>query len=258
MDKVPFFLGHHKSGTRYIGKIMETFCQNVGMPYLPINNPKWFGFDLSARIPLVPTPFVNYMNADYEYIRAFPAYRAFHVIRDPRDLGISAYFSHRYSHSTDWWPELVAHRARLETLSFECGLLEDLSFTDALPTDGFPITVFSAMDQWNYDDPDIMELKFEQLIAKPLETLISAFAHVGLLDSDKTNRLPILTEIVEDNRFEKLSGGRAIGEENERHHYRGGQPNEWRRRLGEVHKNWFRQNYPRLLIRTGYETNEAW
>lgn len=258
MAKIPFFLGHHKSGTRYIGNIMEAFCRNVGMPYIPINNPKWFGFDLSARIPVVPTPFVNYMNADYKYIRAFPGFRAFHVIRDPRDLAISAYYSHRYSHSTQWWPELVAHRRRLETLSFEDGLLDDLAFTDALPTDGFPITVFPAMDRWNYDDPDIMEVKFEQLIAKPLETLTRAFAYVGLLDSDRIERLRVLKEAVEDNRFEKLSGGRTIGEENERHHYRGGRSGESRWRFGDVHKDWFRQNYPRLLVRTGYESDQAW
>ena len=255
---IPFFFGHHKSGTRYIGRIMERFCEYIDVQYAPINNPKWFGFDLGAALPQGCACFVNYMNADYRYVEPLDGFRGFHLVRDPRDLALSAYFSHLHSHSADWWPELVEHRKKLRALDFTQGVLADLEFTDSLTTDGFPIAVFPSMDQWNYDDPRIMEIKFEDLIAAPQAILTSAFDHLGLLDADRQSRLAILADCIADNAFERLSGGRLRGQTDDRHHYRAGTPGEWRGRLEEPHLRWFEDRHPDLLVRLGYEVTNDW
>jgi len=249
---IPFVLGHHKGGTRYVGRIVERLAGAWGLAYRTLNNPKWFGFDVRAALKDAERPFVNYMNADYAYLERAGPYRGVHIVRDPRDIALSAYFSHLYSHSTDWWPELVAHRRRLEALAFSDGLLLDLEFTERLVTDGFPITVFPAMERWNYHDPDILELRFESIIASPFVELSAALEHLGLLDEDRDRRLQDLHEAIEQNSFAILSGGRRIGEVDDRHHYRSGTPGEWRSRLEPSHIEWFRRYAP-LLRRLGYE-----
>ena len=54
-------------------------------------------------------------------------WKAVHFVRDPRDLLVSAYWSHRYSHALNI-EGLVEHRARLETATIEEGLLLDLDY----------------------------------------------------------------------------------------------------------------------------------
>jgi hypothetical protein len=229
------------------------------MSYVALNNPKWFGFDIAAALPKNKPPlFVNYMNADYRYLAAVDDFVGIHVVRDPRDIGLSAYFSHLYSHSTDWWPELADHRQRLEGLNFTDGLLADLAFTETLVTDGFPITVFPAMDQWNYHDPRIMEIKFETLVTSPLEVLSDAFGHLGLLSQDREPRLEILRELVEANAFEKLSGGRRVGRKDNQHHYRSGLAGEWRQHFEPPHRAWFKERYQGLLTQLSYESDSDW
>lgn len=249
MDGLGFFLGHHKSGTRYIGLIFEEYCDQVGIDFHEINNPKWFGYDIEKKLPDSRPICAKYMNANYRYVENIENLRAFHVIRDPRDLAVSAYFSHLHSHSTQSWPELAEHRDKLRALDFDDGLLADMDFTDQLMTDGFPIAVFAAMDQWNYDDPRILELRFEDFVLDPLGYFARAFAFIGLIDPADKAHNERLERLVQDYSFKRMSGGRERGEADDQHHYRHGVPGEWRTRLKPVHLRWFEERYPALLAR---------
>lgn len=254
----PFFLGHHKGGTRFIGGILESFAAHAGIEYVTLNNPKWFGYSIRNALQGRSSCVVNYMNADHRFLDEFNDYRGFHVVRDPRDIGVSAYYSHLYSHGLEWWPELAPHRARLESLSFSAGLLCDLEFTDLLMTDGYPVGVFCAMDRWCYDDPNILELKFEDIISSPVDQLTAAFAFIGLLNESSQRDRDILRELIDRNRFEMLSGGRQPGEVDDRHHYRSGRPGEWKTNFDESHVQWFKTRYPNLLTQLGYERSNNW
>jgi hypothetical protein len=249
MEGLGFFLGHHKSGTRYIGLIFEEFCEQFDIDFHEINNPKWFGYDIERKLPDHRPICAKYMNAKYRYVETLRDFRGFHVIRDPRDLAVSAYFSHLHSHSTRDWPELVEHREKLRALDFDDGLLADMEFTDQLVTDGFPITVFPAMDQWNYDDPRILEMRFEDVVRDPLAHLTKAFAFIGLFDPASSDHRECLERLVRDYSFKHMSGGREPGQADDRHHYRSGVPGEGRSRLKPVHLRWFEDRYPALLAR---------
>jgi len=74
------------------------------------------------------------------------------VIRDPRDMIVSGYFSHLKSHSEQDWPELTEHRKRLQSLSKEDGLLAELDFSRQFLDD---------LATWSYSDPNILELRFD-------------------------------------------------------------------------------------------------
>jgi hypothetical protein len=259
MQKIHLFLGHHKGGTRYVGNIIQDFGVRTGVCTIPLSNPKWFQFDLRSAIEGLGRPaLINYMNADYAFVRRLTRYRAFHIVRDPRDMAVSAYYSHLYSHSTEWWPELKDHRDRLRKLNFCDGLICDMEFTDTLPTDGYAIGVFNRINSWRFDDPNILELKFEHLISSPLETLYDAFRFVGLLGDEPSERMSALQAAIEANSFERLSGGRQAGQRDDHHHYRSGRPGEWRTAFQSVHVNWFKSRYPGILPRLGYENDVAW
>ena len=116
---------------------------------------EWEGHgSLTALVEEVDADLVAYTNATMDHVADLPFTRAFHVVRDPRDILVSAYFSHLKTHPTDNWPELGAHRAHLSTLSKEEGLFAEMDFSAGQ---------FEDMYTWNYEQPDILELKLEEL-----------------------------------------------------------------------------------------------
>jgi hypothetical protein len=78
------------------------------------------------------------------------------------------------------------------------------------------------------------------------------------LKDNRELRLKVLELAVDENRFERLSNGRTVGQTDERHHYRNGIPGKWRTKFSEIHKIWFKNNHPHLLEKTGYENTSDW
>ncbi|MEQ8994941.1 MAG: hypothetical protein RID53_00360 [Coleofasciculus sp. B1-GNL1-01] len=220
--------------------------------------------------------------ADYAKLKNMENFRAFHLIRDPRDIIVSAYFSHRYSHETTNWQELQEHRQQLNSVSQEEGLLLEMEF-------GVTRCTLEALQNWQYSNAHILELKFEQFIIDPVQTFINIFSFFEVLDkkSAKTKRnfnwlnyynkviysyrllrplkIPLakikpqyLKQIVKKYSFENMTGGRQRGQEDIKNHYRKGVPNDWTNYFTDLHKHYFKENYPNLLLKTGYERDGNW
>ena len=95
------FFGHHKGGSRWLGAILEALARRARLRYACVSNPIWLDFDLASYVCWRDIQILAYINADIRYVDQLPAYRGFHVIRDPRDISVSAYFSHLLSHSAE-------------------------------------------------------------------------------------------------------------------------------------------------------------
>lgn len=186
-----------------------------------------------------------YTNADFEQIRLIDL-RGFHVIRDPRDLIVSAYYSHMYSHDDSMWGRLRAFRPYLRSLSKSDGLLAEMLFCAPF---------LMEMFRWNYEDPRILEIRFESLVRDPAATLTRACAHLGLFErlGEATIR-----NVAGELSFMRLSGGRKPGEEDPYHHYRKGVPGDWRNHFDARHIAEFQRLYGPLLVNLGYERNDRW
>jgi len=245
------FYGHHKAGTRWLGRILEDIGAATGLHYHCVSNPKWFDFDLASYVSRHDIHLLAFTNADIRYVDQLGAHRAFHVIRDPRDIAVSAYFSHLATHGTEYWPELAAHRARLSALDFADGLLLDLEFTSRLTTDGYDLRPFEAMAEWDYARPGTVEATFEALVSDPVRQVTRLLA-----DLRPFAPLDTITAAVGANTFEALSGGRRPGEEDRGNHYRRGTPGDWRHYFRQPHKNFFRTNYPDLIGKLGYRQDD--
>jgi hypothetical protein len=225
--------------------------------------------------------FVSCMTADREQVRELRATRAFHVIRDPRDIIVSAYFSHRHSHPTEGLPHLAAHREELLGLSLDQGLLSEMEFSK---------TELLQIGAWDYDDEAVLELKTEQLTVHPYSGFVKIFEHLGLLaESEPTlaraqariwierlvNRfsrrpglerlrhpIPATGELVlgtvYGQRFDAQAGGRKRGTEDPSSHYRKGVAGDWRNYFKGQHIDAFVEQFGDLLVRLGYEEDLRW
>ncbi len=269
------YFGHHKCGTSWIGEVLQRLCLDLGLSNWGTDNPGPFpatgitGWAEANRIDVV-----TFTNAEASWIPSRPAFRGFHVVRDPRDMCVSAYYSHRNSHPTDGWPELEQVRAHLRRVDPDEGLAFEIEYLH--PT-------FEAMESWDYRHPDILELSFETLIAEPVERWIEILEFLGLAGSvshaeEEGERPPprrhVIGEkvrrrlgfppsgrtlspahvraVVEHHSFAVMSGGRRPGESDPSSHYRIGVAGQWRSWFTPAHAELFRRRYPSLLGALGY------
>lgn len=274
------YYGHHKSASSWVHTIVGHVCDETGMRCSYLANEGMFDGDLRAWVERDRSDFLCYVNADWEHVRHLPEHRGFHIVRDPRDILTSAYFSHLHSHKTDAWPELVDHRKRLEEVTKDEGLILEMDFNS---------DVFAEMDGWNYEQENVLELKMEEFTPDPLNGFLEVFRFLGFLDEShyskkkqarwlvtsaanvlhRHGKLPLqrpatslpaerLLGIVHDNRFDTKAGGRKAGEEQTTSHYRKGVAGDWVNHFGPEHVEAFKERYNPLLLKLGYEREADW
>ena len=199
--------------------------------------------------------FLSYINADIHFVRDLDDFLGFHVIRDPRDIVVSAYFSHLYSHATEGWPALIEHRKKLQKASQEEGLLIEMKFRKG---------EFGALYNWDYLQKNVLEIKMEDIISSPYETMVKALSHLKMVEetssSVATNKIPVdrLLGYIFQNRYSKNANGRKQGEEDVKSHYRKGVAGDWANYFTQEHCRYFEENYSDLLIKLGYEKTSNW
>jgi len=275
------FFGHHKCATMTLNTIVTSVCRRLGLRFRAEFDENQFDGKIRDFIRHNKVEFLAYGNADIAYARGLPAHRGFHIIRDPRDIVVSAYFSHIYSHSTTKWEKLREHRERLRKLPVEEGIAEEIRFRKRS---------FEHMHSWDYCQENVLEIRFEEFIQRNYETLIRVFSFLGLLDEDHyrfSSRLqsayrqiaaqankklrwslpgrftrqittPEILTITWRNSFEAKTRGRSTGDEDIQSHYRKGKSGDWREYFNEDHKKQFKQLYPGLVPQLHYHADDSW
>ena len=253
------FFGHHKCGTTTIQLVLKCVCEALGLRYQSYHSPLQFDGDLPRCIRDDAIDVVAHVNAFYDHVAPIEDLVGFHVVRDPRDLVVSGYFSHLYSHPTEGWPALSAHRKALESVSKSEGILLEIDFESK---------VLNNIRFWNYSDPRIQELRFETMALDPdrfwrglFDALFPRVEEGGQVTYQVLNRdlqLDRLLDCVRSHSFERLAGQRQVGEEDPKHHYRKGLPGDWRNHFGRREAEYFAKHHADLLVTLGYEKDDAW
>jgi hypothetical protein len=172
-----FYFGHHKCASQYIKRVMVQSARLMGWSakvevlsfVLPLDYHlrEPFATRLQQKRQMLAAndyDLICLENADNEAVDIIEAnhnYRGFHVIRDPRDIVVSGYFSHLKTHpvSADGNPWLYEHRRRLQSFpDIEAGLLAELEFC---------VPYFERLRVWNYNNPRVLELRYETLTTQP-------------------------------------------------------------------------------------------
>jgi Sulfotransferase domain len=220
-----WFLSHHKCGTTWFNNILTTLADLNGLSYA-------VAFD-SSNIPRdVDICFIA--NAEYSSLPPIRSGKALHVVRNPMSIVTSAYFSHRNSHETQAWAELLEQRQILQ----DCSQLEGLYLTLAYLERAAGAPLYD-LNRWDYGDPNIMTVQFEDLVSRPNDWLAYIAEHNDAQFSQYPN--PIYFS------FERATGGRKLGEVDPNSHYRSGSPDAWREELPKPIVRYIRTHYRGLL-----------
>jgi hypothetical protein len=162
---------------------------------------------------------------DYDGFASIPkpaSYKAFFVMRDPRDVLVSWYFSSKFSHPL--MGELSRIRRDLQRLSEADGMLYSLDYLDEFG-------LFAAQRSWanaTVRDLKVRLVRYEDLVAeKSAATFEQLLRHCDI-------RVPgdELESILLSYRFEQLSG-RAPGDEDRSAHFRKGVAGDWKNHFND-------------------------
>jgi hypothetical protein len=289
------YFGHHKCASLWILGHLESVSAEIGLKHSVVTDrlaPQSTGLlndsagtfcraDLRRRVTADGVDLVSCLAADRLQAEVLAPSRAFHVIRDPRDIIVSAYFSHRNSHPTAGAPHMQAHRAALRAASPKQGLFLEMEFSR---------TELFQLRDWDYTNPSVLELRTEDLTLQPYEGFLRIFRHLGLLSDTEPvravdqvpvwisrllnrlsrrpwlgrlrRRIPATGEIVlgtvYGRRFEAQTAGRPRGREDVTSHYRKGTAGDWMNHFTVAHAEAFIAHFGDLLVRLGYEGDADW
>lgn len=173
------------------------------------------------------------------------SYRAFFVYRDPRDIVVSGYFLRR---NTATLGNTAEERDHLQSVSLEDGLLYMI---ERLHRRG----LFEAFRSWHaaLEDENVKLIAYEDLTGE------DGFGHLQDLFNfcDISIEGQEFRELLNDCRFDRLSGGRTAGHSDRASHYRKGLSGDWINHFTPRVQGRFAEAAGDLLQLFGYAERDA-
>lgn len=227
------FVGtHHKVMTTYFSAVLKLLCKGLGIRFDQVN---WDAPDPKARMVLL-------MHSSVDLAR-LGRYRGVHVFRDPRDMIVSGYHYHK------WTAEAWAHVKDESGESYQ-DKLNRLPRTEGLfaEIDHFLSDYEAQLNGWNVDDPDILEVKFADLMGPEKRQLYdAAFAHLGFEGGEKRLAVDLMTAFEAGNR-----SGKKKGQVSARAHIRSAASGQWEKELEPAHLAYIEEKLGPVLDKFGY------
>jgi Sulfotransferase domain len=160
----------------------------------------------------------------------FPGTKCIHIVRDPRDVGVSFWHHARRNVPVEARPHMVTKSDFVR----QCA--------------GVWTEVVGLGVRFGERHPDrYFELRYEDLVERTAPTLAGIFRFLGVDDS-----LAVAEGCARGASFEKLSGGRARGQENPGSFFRKGVVGDWRNHLDAETNDYVIATAGALMRRFGY------
>ena len=253
---------YHKCLTAYYTKVMKSLSKEFGLQH------KHFKGDLASFEAAVINASKNYVlsinNKSNIHFSRFPNYRGSHFLRDPRDLVVSGYYYHLWTEEEwcnkidfDWfkitkhrfysayiekhelnYPQNISYKQYLNSLDKEKGLILEIIFRE---------NHFSNMRSWDFENPNIIEFKFEEIIGNEAECFRKMFEHYDFHPKLIKKGTEIADRYSLKNRNKSNTG-----------HVRKGTPKQWPQEFSSLLKDLFKEATGDLLIILGYEKDMNW
>lgn len=249
---------YHKCLTSYYQKIMSSLSSRFGFSYEHLfsrhDRFEDAAFGLNGKRVLS-------VNGTSKIIwSGLPEYRGSHFVRDPRDLVVSGYYYHLWAPEPwcntadyDKWPRIVNHpffsryiegdsgkhpgnisyKEYLNSLDKERGLILEIIWRHYH---------FANMRKWDYGNPRILELKYEDIIGNEVECFRGVFEFYGFHPKLVESGLEIVDAYRLKNRVKSDTG-----------HVRKGTARQWENEFSPLVSKLFKEAYGDLLIKLGYQ-----
>ena len=223
---------HHKCATIFLSRLLEGVAAHNGLKYAMTHRG-----DLAVPVICARGDIVQFSNA-HGRLQASPAAQGLHIVRNPFSIVVSAYFSHLKTHPTASWPALERQRLQLQQLPKSEGLWATIAFL-SLP-DFYPATPgpLAGLRSWSLVDDRFTTLRMEDLVANP-ESVIGPYLIAAGLNLPDMSRY----------RFEQFSGGRSVGKIDAGHHFRSGDPDDYKQHLSDAQQSYIKSLLPELFER---------
>ncbi|ACS87336.1 hypothetical protein Dd703_3578 [Musicola paradisiaca Ech703] len=201
-------LSHHKCATSWLRVYLEEFCS--------INSIPLSASHLSHIFNDNPNGIDILTNSSYDFIKD-KMDDGIHIIRNPLDIIVSAYHSHKKTHSVDGWPELARQREIINEVSEEEGYYLTLAFLERDDFYNGAVGPLHGLRHWNYDDHRFLTIKMEDLVKNPN----------GIIESYLKEKLQFNHSVRSEKYTFSSFSGRTIGNIDESSHYRSGKENQY-------------------------------
>jgi hypothetical protein len=231
-----YYFGHHKCATNWVRRFLRPLAKQNDINYLLYRGSNASNA-FSEKNDRTFHVYVNSFPGDLKQMGE--THRGFHLIRDPRDVLISDYYSRRNTHSVNNEFQ-QALRDELQRLDTESGLLHVL---ERCP-------YYDQIAGWEIGaDPRVLDVKYEELLGDELAGYGAILEHLGIEIPSKR-----LEKIVQKCSFESITG-RDKGEENVNNHFRKGVAGDWRNYFGDpgpLKEAVYKKIEP-IIVALGYE-----
>jgi hypothetical protein len=135
-------------------------------------------------------------------------------------------------------PSEISYQDYLGSLDRDRGLLLEMIFRDR---------TFKQMSRWQYDNPRILELRYEQIAGNEEAACASMFDHYGFDAKMRGRGLELAREFGLNNQTKR-----------EGTHIRSGQHGQWADHFSLHVKSCFKETNGDLLVKLGYEDTRDW
>ena len=227
---------HHKTGTVWLLHIFKQICRELGLRF-----EHGHGLDM----PHACDVYLSY-DSCFQWTGSPRPCKGVHLIRDPRDVLVSACFYH--ARSQEAW--LHVKQDEFGGLTYQEKINSFVSLDDKISFEmehAF-LKNLQEMVKWDYQNPDFLEIKYEQLINdENLLLFHKMFTFLGF----PGRVIPTCLRVAHDKSL--FSGKVGIS-----NHIRSGKVQDWDRYLNNFHKKRFLELFGDALVRLGYETNDSW
>jgi len=247
----------NKTGSVWIKTVLTdpTTFQYCGLSHFQHQLLRMKGRDsreIRDRVYPEPAPLGTVMSPLYVTYSNFTAmpkperYRAFFVMRDPRELTVSWYFSTLQNHYVRPGTVMADRREKLRALDQADGFRFAIDHLSR-------IGVYDEIARWkeaSLVDASVMVMRFEDLASA------DGFTHFRRLFDHLDIRMPDekLRDLVAAYSFRKLTG-RKQGEVNEKSHLRAGGAETWRKYFTPDIVEYFDSKASNVIARTGYPSS---
>ena len=260
--------GHHKCGSALFGTIIQKICEHMNLSFCGAKGP-------AKKAIYEYYDVVNFANSTIEFVKLNRPYTGTHMIRDPRDVIISGYLYHahckekwcrnvpditirpiefpqiprsQYSRSGKWRKEYIqslngcSYQDNINNRNQNDGILFEMNHYGRW-------TIESMLD-WDYDNPHIMEIKFEDVMRDFMGSFEKIFSHYEFSEQISCELLKLIGNENINNISDK--------EIQESDHIHSRQTSKWQKYFSSEHKALFKDMFGDVLINLGYENNNNW